>query len=158
MTENILNVFFSFIFCVLALTLIVELVLSARWDRRYFSLGIPIFIFYIPVERHQKNIPSCMLLENNFKSRGFIRNTSLLFRELDSNTIGFRESLLQLGRYYSVMHGLLIFDNTNCQVVVKGYLDWTFGCFSMFWLVGGPLLWLLGFLPWAEPLWLNALL
>ena len=158
MTENFANNFLSLAFGTSLILLIVEIVLTAKWDKRYFRIGIPIFVFHVPVKNHHTNIPSCMLLENHFRSSGFIRNTSLHFKELDSNVMGFRESLLQFGRWYSIMHGLLIFDNVNSQVVVKGFLDWTISCFSILWIIGGPLLWLLGFLPWAEPLWFNALL
>jgi hypothetical protein len=161
MAEKVLEAIFgilgSLVVGALPIIWVAELILSARWHRKYFASGVPIFVFRIPVQAHHTNVPSCLLLENNFKSSGFIRNTSLLFKELDTNTIGFRESLLQLGRDYSIMHGLLIFDAKNSQVIVKGFLDWTFLYFSLLWIIGGPLIWLLGFISLGEPIWLVAL-
>ncbi len=150
MTEKALETIFGFLFSfalgVLPIIGVVEMVLSARWHKMYFTTGVPIFVFRIPVQAHHTNVPSCVLLENNFKSSGCIRNTSLLFEELDANTMGFRESLLQFGRWYSVMHGLLVFDAQNSQVIVKGFVDWTIAYFSLLWIVGSPLFWLLGFM------------
>jgi hypothetical protein len=144
--ETIFGILFSFALVALPILWIVELVLSARWHKKYFAAGMPIFVFRIPVQARHTNVPSRVLLENNFKSSGYIRNSSLLFEELDSNTMGFRESLLQFGRWYSVMHGLLVFDVQNSRVIVKGFLDWTITYFSLLWIIGGPLFWLLGFM------------
>jgi hypothetical protein len=143
-----------FPFGALLITWVVEMILSGRWHKKYFTVGIPIFVFHIPVKNPRANIPSCILLENNFKSSGIvIRNTSLLFKEIDVNTVGFRESLLQFGRMYSVMHGLLIFDAKNGRVIVKGFLDWTFLCFAILWIIVGLPIWL----PGSEPVWVTAL-
>lgn len=141
---------------------VIETILSARWNKKYFTLGVPIFVFRVPVNNHHSNIPSPALLESNFKSSGIIRNTSLLFQEIDLNTIGFRETLLQFGRNYSIMHGLLIFDTQNRQVMVKGFLDWTILYFSLLWILGGPLIWVLSLISFGkpmldEPIWFVAL-
>src|SRR5678815_5615837 len=116
MLETIFETLGSLVISALPIIWVVEIVLSARWHKIYFTIGVPIFVFRIPVETHHTNIPSCTLLESNFKSNGFIRNTSLVFEELEPNMIGFRESLLQFGRWYSVMHGLLTFDTKNNHV------------------------------------------
>jgi len=152
MAEILSNVLPLFAFGALLITSIVEIVLSARWNKQYFSAGVSIFAFHIQVDEHHANTPSCRLLEDNFRSSGFLlRNTSLLFKELDINTIGFRESLLQFGRWYSIMHGLLIFDDVNNQVVVKGFLNWVELCLSIIWIIIVPFLWLLN----ADSLLLN---
>lgn len=160
MAEKLLNIFVFVALATLLTTWILELIFSARWDKQYFSVGIPIFVFYVPVKGHHTNLPSNLLLESNFRSSGFVRNTSLLFKELDANTMGFRETLFQLGRWYSIMHGLLIFDDANSQVIVKGFLDWTALCFSILWILVGPLIWLLGFgsISSGEEGWLYAFL
>lgn len=154
--ENIFSIVGSFVFYGLPIVFLVEIILSARWHKIYFTIGLPIFVIRIPVKAHHTNLPSYLLLENNFKSSGCIRNTSLLFKELDSNTMGFRERLLQFGRWYSVMHGLLIFDVKSSQVVVKGFLDWAILYFSLIWILGAPLVWLLGF-ERDEGIWLALL-
>lgn len=161
MAEKMLNIIPGFLgllaFGALLVTWIVETILSARWDKRYFGAGVPIFVLNVPVKDHVANIPSCQLLESNFRANGFIRNTSLLFKEVDVNTLGFRESLLQFGQWYSIMHGLLIFDYERSQVVVKGFFDWTHICFSLLFLITGPLIWFLGFIPFDGPIWLIAI-
>jgi hypothetical protein len=131
---------------------VMEVILSARWNKKYFTLGVSIFVLRVPVKNHHSNIPSPALLESNFKSSGVIRNTSLLFQEIDLNTMGFRETLLQFGRNYSIMHGLLIFDTKNSQVMVKGFLDWTILYFSLLWILGGPLVGLLSLITSSRPM------
>ncbi len=132
MADRVLETIIGIVAPLIPIIWVVEIVLSAIWYKKYFTVGVPLFVFRIPVETHHTNIPSCPLLESNFKSSGFIRNTSLLFEELEPNIIGFRESLLQFGRWYSVMHGLLTFDTKNSQVVVKGFLDWTISYFRYY--------------------------
>ena len=66
--------------------------------------------------------------------------------------MGFRETLLQFGRDYSIMHGLLIFDSKNSQVIVKGFLDWAILYFSLLWILGGPLIWLLSLISSGKPI------
>jgi hypothetical protein len=156
MADRVLETIIGIVGPLIPIIWVVEIVLSATWHKNYFTIGVPIFAFRIPVEIHHTNIPSCSLLESNFKSSGFIRNTSLLFKEIEPNMMGFRERLLQWGRWYSVMHGLLIFDTKNSQVIVKGFLDWTISYFSILWIIGAPLFWLLGF-ERDEPIWLALL-
>ena len=152
MWEPIFEILGSIVISAVPIIWVVEMILSATWHKIYFTFGMPFFVFRIPVKNHHTNIPSCTLLEGNFKSSGLIRNTSLLFKEIDLNTMGFRESLLQFGRNYSIMHGLLIFDEKNGQVIVKGFFDWVFLYFSLLWIIGGPLIWLLGLMSSGEPM------
>jgi hypothetical protein len=156
MADKVLEIIIGIVGLLIPIIWVVEIVLSATWQKNYFTIGVPIFVFRIPVEAQHTNIPSCPLLESNFKSSGFIRNTSLLFEEIEPNLMGFRESLLQFGRWYSVMHGSLIFDTKNSQVIVKGFLDWAISYFSLLWIIGAPLFWLLGF-ERDEPIWLALL-
>ncbi len=151
-SETIIGFLASIVFYALPIIGVVEIILSASWHKIYFTVGVPLFVFRIPVHAHHTNIPRCLLLKNNFRSTGFIRNTSLLFKELDTNSIGFRESLLQWGRNYSIMHGLLIFDSKNSQVIVKGFLDWAVLYFSLLWIIGGPVVWLLSLTLTGEPI------
>ncbi len=166
MTENVLETIFetlgSLVISALPIIWLVEIILSARWHKIYFTVGVPIFVFRIPVQAHHTNTPSCLLLNNNFRSSGLIRNTSLLFKELDANSMGFRETLLQFGRDYSIMHGLLVFDSKNSQVIVKGFFDWVILYFSLLWILGGPISWLLSLIlsgkpMLEEPIWFVAL-
>ncbi len=55
------------------------------------------------------------------------------------------------------MHGLLIFDEENSRVIVKGFLDWTILYFSLLWIIGAPLFWLFDSNLREEPLGLAAI-
>ena len=101
----------------------VELLLSASWSRIYFNTGIPIVKRIIPVDVHHSTVPNRVVLEEPFKAQWFDFTRSLIFQELDTNMYGFRESLFR--RSISLMHGFLIFDGQNNQVIVKGFLNWT---------------------------------
>lgn len=129
----------SIAFGVLIGSLIIEAFLSGTWNRVYFTLGLPIFVMRVPTELRHSNIPPLSQLEEHLCSTVL---SSLVFREFEQNTYGFREKFFEFGlrlRYPSVMHGMLFFDFNNNQVVVKGYANWFMLFFSLIW-VGGALL------------------
>ena len=142
---------------ILIVTGLIETFLSATWNRFYFNSGILAFVRNTQVNIHHSNIPSCTLVNNKFGSGCLNLAGSLRFKELSSNVYGFRESLFPFGRM-SILHGLLIFDDENNQVIVKGFLDWTVFCFVLIWLIVPPLAWLLGYISTHEPIGLVALI
>ena len=116
--------------------LIIETVLSGTWNRMYFTVGLPIFIMRVPVEFRHSNIPSSSHLEEHSRSTLV---TSLVFKEVEPNTYGFREKAFEFGwrfHYPSLMHGMLFFDFDHNQVVIKGFANWFMLCFSLIWIGG----------------------
>ena len=129
-SETIGAIFFS----ILILSLLVDIVLSGTWNRMYFTSGIPIFIMRIPVSSRHINIPLSSRFEKQFNSKW---TSALVFREIDLNTYGFREKFFDfrfIFHYSAVMHGMLFFDSTNNQVVVKGFANWFELCFAFVWI------------------------
>ena len=124
---------------VLILSLLVEPILSGTWNKMYFTSGLPIFVKRISVGLRQTNIPLASRFEEQFQS-GW--QGSLVFREIEPSTYGFREKFFQFqfGRITPLMHGYLFFDNINNQVVVKGFANWTILWFSLICLsIAGPI-------------------
>jgi hypothetical protein len=141
---------------VLIITGLIETFLSATWSKTYFNSGVLGIIKNAQVGIHHTNVPSHSLFESKFRSGYFYLTRSLVFKELDINVYGFRESLFPLGRM-SLLHGVLVFDDDNNQVIVKGFFDWTALCFVLIWLMIPPLAWLFGYMSFYEPTWLVAL-
>ncbi|MFT3893822.1 MAG: hypothetical protein QM730_19505 [Anaerolineales bacterium] len=134
---------------ILIITGLTEMFVSATWKDVYFKAGIMVIYKNISVYPHHTNIPSRDLLEKRFKSGWFSFTSSLKFRELDTNIYAFREGLFT--RSLSLVHGVLVFDDENHQVIVKGFYNWTLFCFWVMWLIFPPLLWFSGFLTFYDP-------
>lgn len=120
------------------LSFVVDTILRITWNKLYFTKGLTLFTMSIPVNERHVNIPSKPVLESQFHSIWF---ESFVFQEIFPNTYGFREKFSQfkLMRYSPIMHGLLIFDDANSRVIVKGFANWFFLVFSLLWL-GGAIL------------------
>ena len=138
---------------ILIVTGLIEIILSAKWSKIYFKFGYPVIIKKIPVEAHHTNIPSCIIFEKKFKSNWFDFYPSLIFKELEPTTYGFRDSLISMKRR-SAMYGTLHFDHENSQVIVKGFFNWVLIGFALIWLIVPPLAWLFGYISFYEPTWL----
>lgn len=105
---------------------IAETALKASWNRLYFTLGLPIFIRRVPVSVFRISPVDTASLEAEFASS--FTSRALLFKELETNLYAFREKMMEF-RFLKtenteVMHGVLIFDLNQQQVIVKGYLNW----------------------------------
>ena len=142
MSENSLDYIYVVAVLILLITGLVETFLSATWNKVYFNSGVRLILKEFQVETHHSDVPSREVLENKFKSGCFNLTNSLIFRKLDGNKYGFRERLLPIGRM-SLMHGIVIFDEGNNRVIVKGFFNWTALCFVAIWLflplIGLPL-------------------
>jgi hypothetical protein len=114
-------------------SLVADIVFASTWNKTYFTSGLTIFVKRIPINHWHTNIPHKSLFEKKFHSNMV---SSLTFKEIDIFSYGFREKIFQfkLIRYTSVMHGLLIFDTDNGQVIVKGFANWSVIIFSLVWL------------------------
>ncbi len=153
MSENSLDYIPGIAVLILLITGLVETFLSATWNKVYFNSGVRLILKEFQVDSHHSDVPSRAVLENKFKSGCFDLTNSLIFRKLDGNMYGFRERLLPIRRM-SLMHGIVIFDEGNNRVTVKGFFDWTALCFVAIWLLL-PLIGLpLGNMPpFGESIW-----
>ena len=105
---------------VLAIT-IVEIVLSARWNLFYFTVGLPIF-----VRRIDRVVAVAELsLDELQKSTATVAGTPILFRRLGPDAIAFREKGLGGSIHYMpIMHGLIRRRAEEATVVVLGFANW----------------------------------
>ena len=147
--ENLLNYFPGVLVIILIITALAETFLSVTWKDIYFNKGILIINKQLYVDSHHTNIPSPILFENRFKANWFSFTRSLIFKELSPNTYAFREGMFR--RSLSAVHGVVIFDFENNQVIVKGFANWTIFCFWAMWVIFLPTLWFSGFLTFYDP-------
>ena len=96
--------------------------LKANWNRVYFTMGLPIFTSRVPMKSPGIITLDIDRMESEFPA-SFIQN-GLKFKQFDSNLYAFQGR--GLGRNnIELMHGLILFDQTLMQVIVKGYSDVT---------------------------------
>jgi hypothetical protein len=110
----------------LVLVLIIEMALSVNWNRIYFTFGLPIFIRWVPVSAFRLTPLDTDLLASEFPAS--LTSNHLEFKKLDDQTYAFRASLFESGGNQnlrlSIMHGILILDQTQREVTVKGFVNW----------------------------------
>ena len=137
--SEIIGILFLSVFLV---SLFADMFFSATWNKTYFTTGLTIFVKRIPVRYSHRNIPFRHSntdfphpsdFEKEFHSDLI---SSLTFMEIDMSVYGFREKFFQLKLigYSSIMRGLIMFDTSNNQVVVKGFINWSILVFSLVWL------------------------
>lgn len=131
------NNFFVIAAGAMLVILFAEAWLAGSWNRLYFTVGLPIFIKRVPVSVFSFPPLDFGCLEAEFSATW--TSKSLVFKELEPNLFAFREKLLEMrwGKSSSeVMHGLLILDQNQQQVVVKGFANlWMLGMAVLFALV-----------------------
>lgn len=107
-------------------------------------MGLPIFFRRVPVNLFSIAPLDIGTLESAFSSS--LTGKALVFKELDANLYAFHEKFLESRlfkmQYTEVMHGMLAFDQTEQQVIVRGYANWmlivlTLGLAAFGLLVGG---------------------
>lgn len=102
-----------------------ETALAAAWNRLYFTVGLPLFIRRIPVKAFRLAPLDTSKLEEEFKST--FTDRALVFKEVDDHQYAFREKLFEFTwfrpRNSQIMHGILIFDHTRQQVIVRGFAN-----------------------------------
>ena len=122
----------TIVFGLLVISFIFEIILSATWNKMYFTMGIPILVLKLPVDRHYSNTPPLYRIQKEIEGNW---NVSVALKEFDTGVFGFSESTWTgISHYTPIMHGLLLFDNENHQVVVKGLPNIFFTVFSTVWL------------------------
>ena len=106
------------LFCVVGL---VEHSLYGGLNRVYYTHGLPFVIRRIPVTASHEDIPPESLLQAQFQSALI---GSLIFQQIAPNTYGFRRRFFQPALFPgNLMHGMLLFDRENGQVVLKGFIN-----------------------------------
>jgi hypothetical protein len=99
-----------------------DIVLRSIWNKLYFNVGWPIFILIIPTQVDCQDVPVQYFTEKELGMGWF---APLLFKEIGTHMYAFREKYFHWWfRYFSVMHGVLIFDRARKRVVVKGIPNW----------------------------------
>ena len=118
------------VFGMFILSMLVDAILSATWNRMYFTSGLTRFVRRIPVTPRHTNIPLPSRFESEFQPSW---SSSFAFKEITPNIYGFRERAIafRLMRYSPLMHGMLLFDFANDQVVDKGFANWSILYFSL---------------------------
>lgn len=110
------------LFAVPVLIAVVELVLSARWSRVYFTTGIPIFVRRIEKPGGLASVDLESLEARTRPAAG----AALLFKRVDATTIAFREELFGGGtlRYSPIMRGVIRYNAGEPHVRVIGLANW----------------------------------
>ena len=126
---------FFFAFCALIAALLVETVLSARWNRAYFRSGFLVFSKRISPAGMAPALPSPSALEMAVKSTWL---PSLVFHQLSLSELAFRERLFEfrLFSYTPVMHGLIDCRGAEHLILVQGRLNWSTVLFILFFALG----------------------
>ncbi len=110
-----------------------EMALGAAWNPRYYTAGLLVNVFDIPVASYHTAIPSALLLESKNRSCLF---GNLVFREIAPDTYGFRYRYLDLSLLrFKGVHGVLLFDRANHRVVLKSFLNLFATASVLFWLL-----------------------
>jgi hypothetical protein len=110
------------LFAVPVLIAVVELVLSARWNRTYFTAGIPIFVRRVEKPDGLANVDLEALEARTRPAAG----APLQFRHVDAATVAFREKLFSGGtlHYTPIMHGVIRHTVGEPHVRVIGLANW----------------------------------
>jgi hypothetical protein len=100
---------------------IVEIVLSAKWSRFYFTVGLP--IFWRRVDR--VTALEDQSLEELLQVATTVAATPLLFRRLGPDLIAFREKAFGGSIHYMpIMHGVIRRRPEEATAVVLGLVNW----------------------------------
>jgi len=106
---------------IVAAIAIAEMFLSAKWNRFYFTIGLPIFISRVERRTSLDDVP----LEHLQKGSATAAGAPLVFERLDSDTIAFRERALGgLIHYTPLMHGVIRRDPASSSATVMGLMNW----------------------------------
>ncbi len=112
----------------------VEAILSGRWNKFYFEFGVPLFKKTINTKKI--GLKSNVIAHNmnvQFKGTGY--TSSLYFKEIDKNTIAFREKMFELSlfSYTPLMHGKIFLNPNNSNIQVTGLSNWFPIAFGILW-------------------------
>ncbi|HEX8169633.1 MAG TPA: hypothetical protein VF824_03735 [Thermoanaerobaculia bacterium] len=104
--------------------LVAEIILSWRWNARYLTFGIPIFIrrVRVAVRIEELDVDEVARRTENSAASGALR-----FRRLAGDAIAFREPFASgaMLRYAPIMRGVIRPRTSEPAVEVVGLLNWT---------------------------------
>jgi hypothetical protein len=108
--------------CVVAIA-IVEYVLSWKWNRSYFTFGLPIFLRRV----ERRNGLAGLDLEQLQKRCATAAGAPMMFQPLGPDLIAFREKPMGgLVHYMPLMRGVIRHRPEESSVVVAGLVQWYF--------------------------------
>lgn len=98
-----------------------DIVLTTRWNRAYYTLGLPIFIRRIHKPGGIAELPLADLEKSSVTAAG----PPLLFKRLDNDVIAFREKVFAGALHYiPIMHGAIRYDAAEGVARVTGIVNW----------------------------------
>jgi hypothetical protein len=103
------------------LAAVADVVLTTRWNRAYYTFGVPIFIRRV----HKPGGIGDLPLDDLEKALATAAGPPLLFRRLDNNVIAFREKVFGgVMHYIPIMHGVIRYDAAEGVARVTGIVNW----------------------------------
>lgn len=103
------------------LAALADVVFTTRWNRAYYTLGLPIFIRRV----HKPGGIADLPLEDLEKTSMTAAGPPLLFRRLDNDVIAFRERVFGgVLHYIPIMHGVIRYDAAEGVARVTGIVNW----------------------------------
>lgn len=102
---------------------VAEIVLSAKWNRAYFAVGVPIF------QRRIERIDGLtdVSLDDLQRSAATVAAAPLVFRRFDESLIAFREKPFGGTMHYApLMRGVIRHKHGEASVMVQGLMNWSF--------------------------------
>ncbi len=122
MNESIWQII-PYLFTLVLSAAVIEIILSVRWSRIYFTTGIPIYRRTIAIGHDQVQLPSPEQIEDALPPRD--RRAPMIVRRIGINQLAFREKLFHFGVGYSpVMRGCITYRPLRGEAEVCGYLNW----------------------------------
>ena len=103
-----------------------EMGLLAMWSKRYFMLGLPIFVRRITIKRSERRLLANLPLQYLQDTTRRTFWADLAYRPLSRTTWAFREAFHFERRagYYPVMRGVIEIDRRHGEIRVIGRAAW----------------------------------
>ena len=114
---------------------LIDMYFDVTGNKAYFTRGVLMFVKRISVNYHYSNALQQIILEKKFHS-GLV--SSFIFTVIDSFSYGFHQERFAFFKWLripNVMHGLIVFDAQNNQVVVKGFANYSTLAIYFAWLI-----------------------
>lgn len=128
-------------FGIVLVFVLLEAFLSKSWNHVYFQTGIPLYKKRILYPDNQNLNLNDKFLSNKFKRKKsslhpFIKPPSLVFQEINSENIAFREKLFESTSFNfpPLLRGIIRLKHMDKNVQVIGFLNWYIICFYILYL------------------------
>lgn len=105
----------------LLVMLILESILAIRWNRAYYTYGLPIYVRRVERPRGLADVD----LETLVKGSATVAGAQLMFYRLGPDRIAFREKVFGGFIHYTpIMSGVIVHRTEESAVVVVGRVKW----------------------------------